>query len=354
MRTKSAALRLAVDARDLARDHRGLGRYARAILRRFARRSDVELTLVVRWGMPWSVRRSLAAALGSANFEIASRTPRSSALVWHPWNGIFLRGGPPEVATIADLAPFRFPASDAARRNHQQAPFRNAIARAKQIITLSESSKRDLIELLAASPERVAVTHLGVDETFSPGRPENLPLALRARPYFFFVGDPHETRKNFALLYRAFSRAWPRGDGPSLAVLCARNPGLRGVVHLTLDTEDVHNTVNTRLRSLYRGALATTVPALYEGFGLPAIESMACGTPVVASLASSLPEIAGDAALLVNPNDESAWMEALQRIAADRSLRDSLQERGLQNARRFTWEACAEQTLAILKEGAEL
>lgn len=337
---------LAVDGRDLASDHRGLGRYARAVVRELAARDDLELTLLVRTLLPSRARPKLEQALGSKNFRIASRISSRVDVAWHPWNGIFFRADVPHVATIADIAPFRFPDADPARREHQQAPFHDALKTARTIITISQASARDIAVHLHAQRAQIHVTYLGLDPIFTPGPAEELPEALRAQDYFLFVGEPSEPRKNFGVLFEAFHGAWPAG-GPALAVLCRTDPALENVIHIPLAGD-------AGLRALYRGALATCVPALYEGFGMPALESMGCGTPVLAADASSLPEVCGDAAIMLDPHNVHAWREALQNIAARRELRERLRDLGLQQARLFNWKNTAEETLAIAQSTARL
>ena len=102
------------------------------------------------------------------------------------------------------------------------------------------------------------------------------------------------------------------------------------------------------LPTLYSGALALTFPSLYEGFGLPVLEAMSCGTPVIASTASSVPEVVGDAGILLDPHRPDAWAAAVQRLMADPGLREELSRRGLRRAAHFTWERCARQTWEVL------
>jgi glycosyltransferase involved in cell wall biosynthesis len=333
-------LRLAVDARDLASDTRGIGRYARAILRRLVLRDDIELTLLVFGPFAFRHRAKMRAALGSNRFRLASHADKCD-VVWHPANGTFFSADVPIVATIHDAVPFRFPDTDAQRRAHQQAPFLRSIRSASRIIAVSNFDKNELVEVFTLPAERVDVIYHGVDPFFSPGAAEGLPEQLR-EPYLLFVGDPlAEPRKNFQLLYDAYRRAFDSPDRPRLVVVGPTDPKLETVYYAGLAGEDAAGAGDARLRALYRGALALCVPSYYETFGMPMAEAMACGTPVIASHASCLPEIAGDAALYAPPHDGPAWSDALARMVSDTQLRERLRGAGLQHAQRYNWDESA-------------
>lgn len=345
--------KIAVDARDLARDHRGIGRYVRAVLRRFVRHPDVALTLLVD-GLPFVSETRLARTLDAQNFRVRRRIPADSDVVWHPWNGTFLDSELAAVATIHDAAPFRFPASNARVRERQQQPFRRSATSAKRVIAVSRFGAEELMEALGVQAQAIDVVYHGVEESFSPGEAAPLPAALMGKKYFLFIGDCTEPRKNFALLVSAFRKALPRLDDVVLAVISNADPKLPKVVHVPLLRDDFESAVNVRLRALYRGALGVCVPSYYETFGMPMIESMACATPVIASRATCLPEVGGDAALFVAPHDTVAWTRSLLQLAGDGQLRQSLSRRGLNHARRYRWDDCAAQTLAVLRRAAQV
>ncbi len=339
-------LRLAVDARDLASDTRGIGRYTRAILRRLAQRSDLELTLLVRGPFAFRKRKSLRAALRSNRFTIATTAARCD-VVWHPANGTFFESDAPSVATVHDAVPFRFPDPDPVKREHQQAPFRRTAARAARVIAVSQFGLRELREVFALPAERITVIPHGIEPFFSAGDTGTLPPAVR-RPYLLFVGDPiGEPRKNFALLRAAYGQAFAHPHDPQLVVAGPRDPQTGGVVYAGQANGDARGTGDAFLRSLYRGALALCVPSYYETFGMPLVEGMACGAPVIASRASCLPEIGGDAALYAPPDDARAWSEALVRVAQDPNLREVLREAGLLRARAFDWDRSARMHMEV-------
>ncbi|HET9028843.1 MAG TPA: glycosyltransferase family 1 protein [Candidatus Aquilonibacter sp.] len=341
-------LSLAVDARVVAQDTRGIGRYERAILRRLAGRPDVQLTLLLPELLPFLRKRALADALESPDFRLARRADaRRDDLIWHPANGTFFTPVVPSVVTMHDAVPFRFPPEDARARASAQEPFLLSARTATAFITPSEFGKREIVDVFDIDPERVHVIYHGVEPTFTPGPADALPAAV-APPYILFVGDPlGERRKNFSILYDAHRAAWPDADGPAIVVAGSRNPHLERVVYAGEVGDDLTTRENVVLRALYRGALALAVPSYHETFGMPLIEAMACGTPVVASDASCLPEIGADAALYAQPDDPREWAAALRQVADDESLRRRLSVAGIERARRFTWERSVDEHLAL-------
>lgn len=344
-------LRLAVDARVIAEDTRGIGRYARAILRRIAPREDIELTLLADGIFPHRRRRAYACALGSDAFRVRSRAGGDNDLIWHPANGTFFSSALPSIATIHDAVPFRYPDPDAKRREHAQKPFLRSARTATRVIAVSQFGRSEVYDALHVPLERIVIIEHGVEPSFSPGDPTPLPAALNGRPFLLFVGDPiAEPRKNFPLLYEGYRRAWPQHDGPVLAIAGPRAPELPGVVWAGNLSDDLKAGAEATMRACYRGASALTLASYHETFGMPMLEAMACGTPVVASLAGSLPEIGGEAALFAPPDDAGAWAAALRNVVDDPELRERLRLQGLKRAAQFSWDESARRHLELFCE----
>ena len=302
-----------------------------------------ELTLLVRHPLPTLKKRALAAEIGSDAFHVTSRIPRTADVAWHPWNGTFFRGAARNVVTMHDVVPFAFPDPDAGARGSQQEPFELSARTADRILADSAFTKSEIEKLLQVEPHRIEVVPLAADDLFSPGKPEKLPAALRERQYVLYVGTL-EAHKNVETLLNAW-RASLAARGVALAMV--------GAERAPEDVVALRDVPASELRDLYRGALCLALPSLYEGFGLPALEALACGTPAIVSRASSLPEVCGDAALYVDaPQDAAAWESALARIAEDDDLRADLGRRGPIQAAKFSWDRTAAETLAGLEETA--
>jgi glycosyltransferase involved in cell wall biosynthesis len=349
-----ATLRLAVDARVIAADTRGIGRYARAVLRRLVTRDDLELMLITGELFAWRRRTAYARALGHDRFSLHRSVPRGAQLIWHPANGTFFASNLRNVVTIHDAVPFRYPDPDPKRRRHAQEPFLRSARGATRAIAVSRFGRDELHALLGVTHERIAVIEHGVEPTFTPGSAEPLPRALQGRPYFLFVGDPiGEPRKNFPFLYAAYRRAFSESAAPLLAIVGPRAPQLPGVVHVGNLGDDLVAPENPALRACYRGAIALTIASYHETFGMPLLEAMASGTPVVASHAGSLPEVGGDAALFAPADDVVAWSDALQRVTTDDELRRRLRAAGLERAEAFSWERSAQQHLELFRSVAQ-
>lgn len=226
--------------------------------------------------------------------------------------------------------------------------------RARLVLVPSIATREDVVRLLPVDPGRVRVIPHAAPRAFAEA-----PAATSADhpPYFLFVGNL-EPRKNLARALRAFARVAPSLPGHRFLVVgrpgwkyddvlaeIAR-PALAGRVELRgYVGED-------ELPALYRGATAFVYPSLYEGFGLPVIEAMACGAPVLTSNVSALPELAEGAAVLVDPRDETALGEALRALATDAGLRERLRAAGLARAARYSWGATADRTVEAYEEAS--
>jgi len=241
------------------------------------------------------------------------------------------------VVVIHDVAALRHPEWYRPAYVRYQRALLPAIAqRARHVITVSEFSRRELAEVLGAT--EVTVIPNGVDERFTP---EAKPT--RDRPYVLAVGT-QIARKNLSVLAEAAGRLKEHGielvhAGSGRGYMRAESA--TNLVPLGYVSED-------DLPGLYAGALALAMPSLYEGFGLPCLEAMACGTPVVASNAGALPETCGDAAILVDPHDAGGFADALERLATDADERRELGERGRARATNFTWQKSAQATDQLL------
>lgn len=262
----------------------------------------------------------------------------------------------PSVVTIYDLIGRRFPATLSPRgRLIYRAAMALATRSAAAIVTISESARADLARFYPGSAGKLAVTPLAADEAFRP-QPDEVVAAARVRyglpqPYALYVGSskPH---KNLERLVRAWAALGDTGEAQ--LVIAGHDDGRhrelrRLVAALGLDkgVRLVPNVADADLPALYSGAELFAFPSLYEGFGLPPLEAMACGVPVLCAHASSLPEVVGDAALLADPYSVEELAGGLARLLADPALRRELRERGLQRAAEFSWRRTAEETLRV-------
>ncbi len=273
-------------------------------------------------------------------------------------------GRAPALLTVHDLSFLRVPQFFVPGfREYLERAVSRAVRKARHILADSESTRRDLIELMAVAPERVSVLYPGVEPRFRPVKDVELLDAVRARyalPERFILGlSTLQPRKNFDGLIKSYHRLLQdkcnQPEFESLHLVIAGGRGwmyeetLTLVKRLRLGSR-VHFpgfVADADLPSLYSLALVFAFPSWYEGFGLPVLEAMACGTPVVAADNSSLPEVMGQAGILVDAGDTDALTEALARLACDDSLRAELVNAGYEQACGFTWEAAAKRLLAV-------
>ncbi len=264
------------------------------------------------------------------------------------------------VVTVHDLGYRHFPqAHPGAARRYLEWSTRHSARRATHILADSEATARDLTTFYHISPEKITVVYPGVDTSLAPVRDPAQLEAVRRRyglpeRFLLFLGTL-QPRKNIARLVQAYARWRARTPGTDVALVLA---GQRGWLYDAAWTEGVDGVIlagyvdDADIAALYSGALALVFPSLYEGFGLPVLEAMRCGTPVIASTTSSLPEVAGEAALLVDPHDVEAMVQAIARMVDDAALRARLVARGHTQAERFTWQRAAERTLHTLEAAA--
>jgi glycosyltransferase involved in cell wall biosynthesis len=258
-----------------------------------------------------------------------------------------------KVVTIYDLAFLHFPETHGPLERARLTLLTGFSARqAGHVLTVSEFSKRAIVERYAVPPDRVTVAPAAVERDLFRTPTDEQRAAFRRRSgfsfdYLLYVGTLHP-RKNLPLLLEAYARLRARGRTDHALVLVGRSErgaaevfrlirarGLEAVVHHreTLAAAD--------LAGAYGAATALVLPSLYEGFGVPALEAMSCGCPVLSSWAGALPEVCGEAAILFDPRDVDALAAQLERVVDDSELRRDLARRGEANCARFSWERTA-------------
>jgi glycosyltransferase involved in cell wall biosynthesis len=380
-------LRVTIDARPaVAPDRTGVGNYARQLIRRLPE-VDPDAMYVA-----WYVHSRAAIRrwrhfddVGAANLRergilFPSRLLERTIRYGFPrveWFGGFdvlfaTNFVPPPtraarfVATVHDLAFRRFPETAPQAVRWWREAVQHTVQRAARIIVPSEWTKRDLLELYGVPETRVAVIPLAVDgEVYRPPSEERILDVRRGfgidGPYLFALG--RGPRKNLPRLLAAFA-ALPAYIRPTLVIAGARewspdgsDPGPDALRALPRDVRSAVRLVGylpeAEKVALLGGAIGLAFPSLYEGFGFPVLEAMACGTPVLTSDASSLPELAGEAALLVDPHDVDAIRQGLETLVTDDGVRGSLQVAGLARASSFDWTETARRTAAVLHEAGE-
>jgi glycosyltransferase involved in cell wall biosynthesis len=368
-------MRVAIDARKL-HDY-GIGTYIRNLLRHLARQqTGTEYVLLCR-----RADLDVAERLGP-NFRAVLETSPAYSIreqLHVPW---VLRRERPDVfhsphyvlppavpcravVTIHDTIHLTFPQylPNRAAHAYARAAMWAAVRRSDRILTVSEASKRDILTFFNVPEEKVVVVYNAIDERF--WHQPNAEQVARVRErfqldgrYVLYVGNikPH---KNVVRLIEAF-HALRRGVLEDLKLVIigdeiSKYPGLRRAVHV----HKLHKHVrflgylpDDTLAVLYRLASVFVFPSMYEGFGLPPLEAMASGTPVVTSNVSSLPEIAGDAALLVDPYDTEAIVDGMRRVLTEPSLAAELRRRGFVRARDFSWDRSVARTSSVYREVA--
>ncbi len=301
---------------------------------------DVEsspFSLAQQWKVPWLLRWLKADLYHSAYY----------LMPYFP--------GVPTVLTVYDVIPLRFPEHSTARaRLLFRLTTKLALHASEHVIAISEATKQDYVHFFGVPLDRITAIPLAASDRFSPRPPEEVEALQRKYGlpdrFFLYLGS-NKPHKNLGRLVEAWAKVKPKDVAMVIAgawisqfpepKVAAEKLGVP-VIWLGPVPED-------DLLALYSAAEAFVFPSLYEGFGLPVLEAMACGAPVACSNISSLPEVAGDAALYLDPESVDSISEALRRLLSDAELRVTLRERGLERAGEFSWNRTAERTLEVYR-----
>jgi glycosyltransferase involved in cell wall biosynthesis len=325
-------MNVAIDVSPLIQTRAGTARYLRSLLRELGRRDDVDVS-TLSFGRADKLS-TLARDAYWYPFGLARR--RDTDVLHCPTYRGPLRPTLPLVVTVHDLAVFRHPdAFNRWTRTYSPRVVPRVLAAARRIIAVSEFTRRELTELLHVPDEKIRVVPNGVDDEFTREGP------AADGEYVLAVGTL-EPRKNLARLAEATRR-----NRVELRVVGGRGWG--GVEVGGNGVRWLGEVSDADLARLYRGALCVAYPSVYEGFGIPVLEAMACGAPVVTSRGTAMEEIADGAAVLVDPNDPAELAAGLERASSER---DALVARGLERARAFRWDTIADATVGVYREAA--
>ncbi|MGQ9491521.1 MAG: glycosyltransferase family 4 protein [Anaerolineae bacterium] len=294
----------------------------------------------------------------------------SAEMAWRPPDVLFVpahviplihpRGS---VVTVHDLGYLHYPELHRTwDRRYLDWSTRWSARQVAAVLVDSAATGRDLTQAYGIAPDKIRVVYLGRDERLARVDDPGQVAAVRAhyglgQRYLLYVGTL-QPRKNLRRVIEAFARLAGRPELTDVQLVLAGKKGwlydalFEQVGRLGLGRRILFTgyVPDEHLAALLSGAIAFVYPSLYEGFGIPVLEAGACGVPVITSNTSSLPEVAGDAAILVDPHDVDAIAEAMYRVLTDEALRAELARRGLENVKRFSWEKCARETLAVLEQ----
>jgi glycosyltransferase involved in cell wall biosynthesis len=368
-------VRIGIDLTGLWRHQTGIFRYADRITRALLARDDqIAYTLFYRRGEP---PPALAEGTRARLIATPLRQERLATQLWFPLarrhlglDAIHYPAFPPPllqhegmIASIHDLTALRYPQTMTfAGRRYWGPLLRHAGRVARPVLVPGRSTYADVITLTGAAPERVAITPYAADPSFGQAPAPALLQAARRRWHlperFLLAVGTLEPRKNLATLFTALERLRRTLSPPPTLVVAgregwgdvataARLRALGAAVRFTGHIAD------PELIALYHLATVFVYPSLYEGFGFPVLESFWANCPVVSTTSSSIPEVAGDAALLVDPLDSEALAAAIAGIWTDRPLADRLRTAGATRARQFSWQRCAELTVAAYQLSRE-
>jgi glycosyltransferase involved in cell wall biosynthesis len=382
-------MRIGINALFLEHPETGSGQYTRNLLQALAKADPTNEYLLISPGPAPSVSEFQLPISNpqfpTSNFQLPTSNLRENlAKLWFeqaafplacrhldldlahvPYFASPLFSAMPTVVTVHDLIPLILPAYRGSPLVRLYTRLVAAAARKTEaIITVSQASEQDIVRCLHIPPERVHVTYEAAGEAFQPVEDEDQRAAIRQKyalpeRYFLYLGG-FDQRKNLSTLLRAFALLVNKQQRPRL-VIAGQVPARESPVFP--DPRRLAKELGVEERVIFTGwvpeedkpplyseATAFVFPSLYEGFGLPAAEALACGTPVIASNRSSLPEVVGEGEILVEPIDAEALAEAMEMLLVDDALRAELRQRALTQASKFSWKQTALETLAVYRK----
>jgi alpha-1,3-rhamnosyl/mannosyltransferase len=382
--TELQDIRIAFNGSALLSPLTGVGQYSKCLAERLVASSEAQLHIFyaaiwsrdIRTGpireigalkdfikkvVPQPYRVSRAVQQWRFNLGIKAIRPH----IYHEPNFLPFRFDGPTVITAHDLSWIRFPETHPFERVAvMNELFPRSLAAASHVLTDAEFVRQEIINEFGVAPHRVTAVPLGVRPIFRPRTAADCAAALAERGleyrrYVLCVGT-QEPRKNLELAIRAYA-GLPSATRSCYPLVTVGMKGwltsrLESVMQPLVASGELHPlgyTSDDELAALYAGAMTLVYPSLYEGFGLPPLEAMASGTPVIVSNRSTLPEVVGDAGVIIDAEDETALREALLRFAEDPAFWQERAAASLQRASGFSWQRCAEQTLAVYRKVLE-
>lgn len=369
-------MRVAFNATSLLSPLTGIGQYSQQLALGLMSRSDINADFF--YGAVWSKQVRSAPLAGSAGMVpwLRSRIPFSYELrrlvqnnrfaqhvqkhafdIYHEPNILPLPFQGPTVITVHDLSWIRYPQTHPVERvRAMNKYFKPGLDRASLILTDSEFVKSELIDVFGVEPDRICPVLLGVEALFQPRSANETravlqPYGLMHGQYLLAVGTL-EPRKNLAVALRAFMQLSPLLRKRFPLVLVGMNGWHTSALAQQIaplvaagEIRQLGYLPRETLAKIIAGATALIYPSIYEGFGLPPLEAMACGVPVIASNMSSIPEVVGDTGIMVNPQDVDSLAKGMEMLTTAPDVRDGMSRKALARSAQFTWASCVSQTI---------
>lgn len=364
-------MRIGIDARPLVRPRIGAGTYVYYLVKELAKidtkntyllcahRKIIDSPVVTTPNFQFQINSYPVGSLWQ-QLKLPRILTRLKVDLFHsPLSVLPLLKPCPSVVTVLDLTPKLFP-SRYTWKTHLSVHtlLRQSAQRADKVIAISESTKRDLVEHLKVNESKIVVIHLAADKAYyrstNPGMINTTRKKYSEGKKFILYVGTLEPRKNLPRLIKAYNKVRLETRLKHKLVIAGMKGWMYDSIFQTVHNLNLEKDViftgyvpQEELPALYSAADLFVYPSLYEGFGLPPLEAMACGTPVITSNTSSLPEVVGDAGTMVNPHSVDELAQAIYKVLTDEKLRSDMIYKGLKQAKKFTWEKTAQETLKV-------